>query len=142
MSDGPFGRSSLGLLQRLRPEPVEVDDLRDAVDAVLPDLVTAQLQLSVVDSAADGPVVVLEEDEHYLRVHLADLAADMTDAGVRATPEAIEAALVAVGRGARVIEKHFTLNKGLPGPDHICSATPDELSDLCRYARLMEKVVK
>src|SRR5262249_37195202 len=27
----------------------------------------------------------------------------------------IEAALVAVGRGARVLEKHFTLNKGLPG---------------------------
>jgi hypothetical protein len=34
VSDGPFGRSSLGLLQRLRPEPVDVDDLRDAVDAV------------------------------------------------------------------------------------------------------------
>jgi sialic acid synthase SpsE len=52
----------------------------------------------------------------------------------------IEASLVAVGRGARVIEKHFTLNKGLPGPDHICSATPDELSELSRLARLMEKI--
>jgi hypothetical protein len=91
VTDGPFGRSSLGLLQRLRPEPVAVDDLRDAVDAVLPDLATADLRISVVD----GPVVVLEEDERYLRVHLADLAADMTDAGVRATPEAIEAALLA-----------------------------------------------
>jgi N,N'-diacetyllegionaminate synthase len=52
----------------------------------------------------------------------------------------IEAALVAVGRGARVIEKHFTLNKGLPGPDHICSATPAELAELSRLARLMEKL--
>ena len=52
----------------------------------------------------------------------------------------IEAALVAVGRGARILEKHFTLNKGLPGPDHICSATPDELAELCRLARLMEKM--
>lgn len=52
----------------------------------------------------------------------------------------IEASLVAVGRGARVIEKHFTLNKGLPGPDHICSATPDELAELSRLARLMEKL--
>ena len=52
----------------------------------------------------------------------------------------IEASLVAIGRGARVIEKHFTLNKGLPGPDHVCSATPDELSTLCRYSRLMEKL--
>lgn len=52
----------------------------------------------------------------------------------------IEAALVAAGRGARVIEKHFTLNKGLPGPDHVCSATPEELAELCRLARLMHKV--
>ena len=46
----------------------------------------------------------------------------------------------AIGRGATVLEKHFTLNKGLSGPDHVCSATPDELSTLCRYARLMEKL--
>ncbi len=52
----------------------------------------------------------------------------------------IEASLVSVGRGARVIEKHFTLNKGLPGPDHICSATPDELAELSRLSRLMEKL--
>lgn len=52
----------------------------------------------------------------------------------------IEAALVAVGRGARIVEKHFTLNKGLPGPDHICSATPDELGELSRLSRLMEKL--
>ncbi len=54
----------------------------------------------------------------------------------------IEAMLVAVGRGATVLEKHFTLNKGLPGPDHVCSATPAELAELCRLARLMEKVVR
>ena len=52
----------------------------------------------------------------------------------------IEASLVAVGRGARIVEKHFTLNKGLPGPDHICSTTPDELAELVRLARLMEKL--
>ena len=51
-----------------------------------------------------------------------------------------EACLVAVGRGARILEKHFTLNKGLPGPDHICSATPDELAELSRLARLMAKI--
>lgn len=53
----------------------------------------------------------------------------------------IEASLVAVGRGAKVIEKHFTLNKGLEGFDHICSITPDELTDLVKYSRLMQKVV-
>ena len=53
----------------------------------------------------------------------------------------IEVSLVAVAKGAGIIEKHFTLNKGMVGPDHICSMTPQELSDLSRYARMMEKVV-
>lgn len=52
----------------------------------------------------------------------------------------IEASLVAVARGAEIIEKHFTLNKGLAGPDHICSMTPEELFALSKYARLMEKI--
>ncbi len=53
----------------------------------------------------------------------------------------IEAALVAVARGANIIEKHFTLNKGLVGPDHVCSATPEELSILCQQSREMEKFI-
>lgn len=53
----------------------------------------------------------------------------------------IGASLVAIGRGAKVIEKHFTLNKAAEGFDHICSITPDELSDLVKYAREMEKAV-
>ncbi len=52
----------------------------------------------------------------------------------------IEMSLIAVARGANIIEKHFTLNKGLVGPDHVCSMTPQELSDLSKYARIMEKI--
>jgi len=54
----------------------------------------------------------------------------------------IEASLVAVARGATIIEKHFTLSKSAQGFDHVCSITPDELSDLVKYTRRMEKVVK
>jgi len=54
----------------------------------------------------------------------------------------IEASLVAIARGSQVIEKHFTLNKGLQGFDHICSMDPEELRDLVKYARRMEKVLK
>lgn len=66
--------------------------------------------------------------------------ADSPYAGFSDHTIGIEASLVAVGRGATIIEKHFTLNKGLPGPDHICSATPDELAELSRLSRLMEKL--
>ncbi len=37
-------------------------------------------------------------------------------------------ALAAVALGASIIEKHFTLDRALPGPDHKASLTPDELA--------------
>lgn len=39
------------------------------------------------------------------------------------------AAALAVARGARVFEKHFTLSHGLPGPDHWFSEEPDGLAE-------------
>ena len=54
----------------------------------------------------------------------------------------IETALIAAARGAGIIEKHFTLNKGFEGPDHACSMTPDELITLSQYARQIEKALK
>jgi hypothetical protein len=86
----PFGRS--GLLQRLRAERIDVTDLRGVADAVLPGLATGALRIAVVDRRG-GAVVVLEEDEHRQETPLADLAEDMTDAGVPPTPEGMAAAL-------------------------------------------------
>lgn len=37
-------------------------------------------------------------------------------------------AVAAVALGARLLEKHFTLDHGLPGPDHAASAEPDEMA--------------
>ncbi len=45
----------------------------------------------------------------------------------------ITAAKVALMRGARIIEKHFTLDKTMYGPDHACSMTPEELQHLCAF---------
>lgn len=51
----------------------------------------------------------------------------------------IRAALGAVALGASVIEKHFTLDNDMPGPDHRFSANPQQLGDLVREVRLLEK---
>ena len=45
------------------------------------------------------------------------------------------AAIAAVALGAQVIEKHFTLDRSLPGPDHKASLEPDELADMIRKLR-------
>lgn len=50
----------------------------------------------------------------------------------------IEAALAAVAMGACVIEKHFTLDRTLAGPDHWASLEPNELMALVRSIRTVE----
>ncbi|MCX8040721.1 MAG: N-acetylneuraminate synthase family protein [Planctomycetota bacterium] len=47
-------------------------------------------------------------------------------------------ALAAVARGAAVIEKHLTLDRAAPGPDHAASLEPDEFAELVRQIRLVE----
>jgi N-acetylneuraminate synthase len=50
----------------------------------------------------------------------------------------IEVSLAAVALGACIIEKHFTLDRSLPGPDHQASAEPAELAALVRGIRIVE----
>ncbi|NTV28847.1 MAG: N-acetylneuraminate synthase [Candidatus Omnitrophica bacterium] len=50
----------------------------------------------------------------------------------------IEIAVAAAALGAVVIEKHFTLDKSLPGPDHLASLDPVELSALVNSVRHVE----
>jgi|TARA_B100001093_G_scaffold520336_1_gene614815 N,N'-diacetyllegionaminate synthase len=52
-----------------------------------------------------------------------------------------EASIAAVSLGANIIEKHFTLNKNLKGPDHKASATPSELYDLVKKIRKTEMIL-
>ena len=45
----------------------------------------------------------------------------------------------AVARGANIIEKHFTLDKKMEGPDHILSMLPQEFSNMRERVRIVEK---
>ena len=53
----------------------------------------------------------------------------------------IEVPIAAVALGATVIEKHFTLDKTLPGPDHKASLEPEELKTMVIAIRNIEKAV-
>ena len=52
--------------------------------------------------------------------------------------EGIAVAIAAVARGARVIEKHVTVDRSLPGPDHTASLEPHEFAGLVRAVRSVE----
>lgn len=53
----------------------------------------------------------------------------------------VEVALAAVALGASVIEKHFTLDRALPGPDHRASLEPEELRQLVESIRQVERAL-
>lgn len=55
--------------------------------------------------------------------------------------EGIHISLAAIALGASVIEKHFTLDKNMPGPDHKASLEPDELQELCTKIREIESAL-
>ena len=53
----------------------------------------------------------------------------------------MEVPIVAVAMGATVIEKHFTLDRNLPGPDHAASLEPHELKEMVSAIRNIEKAI-
>lgn len=53
----------------------------------------------------------------------------------------IEIPIAAVAMGAKIIEKHFTLNKSMQGPDHKASLEPNEFTDMVRAIRNIEKAM-
>lgn len=53
----------------------------------------------------------------------------------------IDVPVAAVALGAVVIEKHFTLDRTLPGPDHRASLEPDELGSMVRSIRRIEQAL-
>jgi len=53
----------------------------------------------------------------------------------------ISASIMALSFGASILEKHFTLNKKLKGPDHSASLSPKELIEYVREVRVFEKSI-
>lgn len=53
--------------------------------------------------------------------------------------QGIEISIAAVAKGAAIIEKHFTLDRNLPGPDHYASLEPNELKTMVMAIRHVEQ---
>jgi N,N'-diacetyllegionaminate synthase len=53
----------------------------------------------------------------------------------------VQASIAAVALGAKVIEKHLTLNKKIKGPDHRASLEPNEFKFMVQGIRIVEKAL-
>lgn len=64
----------------------------------------------------------------------------MKYAGLSDHTKGLSCAIAALSRGAKIIEKHFTLNRDMFGPDHACSMDPDELRTLNYFRDDLEEL--
>ncbi len=55
--------------------------------------------------------------------------------------DGIDAAPLAIAFGATMIEKHFTLDRGMEGPDHAFSADPQQFAEMVRRIRVAEQML-
>ena len=109
-------------------------EIEAAID-VLEKAGTSRARIVVLHCNTEYPVPMPEVN---LRAMQSISQAFGVNVGFSDHTEGIEIAIAAVAQGAKVIEKHFTLDCNLPGPDHRASIEPDELARMIRSIRNVE----
>ena len=109
-----------------------LDETREAVATVR---AQGNDQLVVLQCTTNYPSRLADTN---LRAMAAIATATGAITGYSDHTEGITACLASVALGAAVVEKHFTLDRQLPGPDHLCSSEPMELAGLVRGIREVE----
>ncbi|MFT6050909.1 MAG: N,N'-diacetyllegionaminate synthase [Halioglobus sp.] len=96
---------------------------------------TPRANISVLHCTTEYPTPM---DEVNLRAMQSMQTAFGVKVGYSDHTPGIEVSVAAVAMGACVIEKHFTLDRTLPGPDHLASLEPEELTALVSAIRNIE----
>ena len=109
-------------------------DIEAALD-VLEQAGTTRAQITVLHCTTEYPTPMAEVN---LRAMQSIHAAFGVAVGYSDHTSGIEVAIAAVAMGATVIEKHFTLDRNLPGPDHKASLEPKELKAMVAAIRNIE----
>lgn len=109
-------------------------DIEAAID-VLEQAGTPRANLTVLHCTTEYPTPMSEVN---LRAMQSIQAAFGVNVGYSDHTQGIEVAIAAVAMGASVIEKHFTLDRTLPGPDHRASLEPAELTAMVTAIRNIE----
>ena len=110
----------------------DLDEIRDAIDVLVKNGV-GNIRLMHCNTEYPTPYV----DVNLKAMETMRREFDV-EVGYSDHTEGIEVSLAAVALGATVIEKHFTLDRNMEGPDHRASIEPNELSELVRDIRHIE----
>ncbi len=107
-------------------------EVRDAVEAVRS---AGNEQIALLQCVSNYPAVAAEVNLRAMRTMHREFRVPV---GYSDHTMGLEVAIAAVALGARIIEKHFTLDRNMEGPDHRASLVPAELNDLIRSIRNVE----
>lgn len=124
----------LGKVVILSTGMATLGEIEAAIDA-LEQAGTPRIEITVLHCTTEYPTPMAEVNLRAMQsIHTAfGVAVGYSDH----TP-GIEVAIAAVALGASVIEKHFTLDRNLPGPDHKASLEPAELMAMVAAIRNIE----
>lgn len=163
----PFDLGSIGFLARLGMDYMKVPSgeitnlpyLRRIAATGIPVIMsTGMCRMGDIEAALDvlykggmstGDITLLHCNTEYptpmadvnLRAMETLRSAFGTKVGYSDHTRGIEVPVAAVALGATVIEKHFTLDRTLPGPDHIASLEPGELRSMVESIRNIEQAL-
>ena len=129
---GQFGKAII-----LSTGMATLGEIEAAID-VLERAGTPRGNLTVLHCTTEYPTPMCEVN---LRAMNSIQAAFGVAVGYSDHTQGIEVAIAAVAMGATVIEKHFTLDRKLPGPDHQASLEPAELSAMVTAIRNIEEAL-
>jgi N,N'-diacetyllegionaminate synthase len=136
ITNGPFLRhvARLGLPMIMSTGMATLAEIQAALD-VVEQAGTARDRVTLLHCTTEYPAPFAEVN---LRAIATLRTAFGLEVGYSDHTTGIEVAIAAVALGATVIEKHFTLDRGLPGPDHQASLEPDELRAMVDAIRHLE----
>ncbi|WP_315290927.1 N-acetylneuraminate synthase [Hoylesella loescheii] len=113
-----------------------IDEIHQAVDVLLKDEIKERITILHCNTEYPTPDVDVNLSAiDTLHQEFPDFRIGFSDHSVGST-----AAIGACMKNIVLIEKHFTLDKNLEGPDHKASATPEELAVLCESVRRIEVI--
>lgn len=128
---------SLGKHLILSTGMATLDEVTAALE-VLEQAGTPRSQITVLHCNTDYPTAMTDVN---LRAMLAIRDALGVTVGYSDHTLGIEVPIAAVSLGATVIEKHFTLDRNLWGPDHKASLEPNELKEMIKAVRNIEQAL-
>lgn len=117
----------------------EMNEIEAAL-SVLESAGTARSQITLLHCNTEYPTPMHDVNLRAMQT-LRDSFAGLKGVGYSDHTLGIEVPVAAVAMGAAVIEKHFTLDRSLPGPDHRASLEPGELADMVRVIRNIENAM-